>query len=99
MSLLLAAALQAASAPPTETIELTVDQPCQEARTDAEVVVCAKRGDSPYRLRDVAPAKGQALPDAQVKIADGVTAGAETENADVGGFQSNRLMVRFKLKF
>ena len=84
---------------PRETVDLTLSQPCREARTDAEVVVCAKRGDSPYRLRDVPPAKRQALPEAQVTIAEGVTAGAETESAEVGGFQSNRMMVRFKLKF
>ena len=90
---------QIAVTAPRETIDLTIAQPCQEARTDAEVVVCARRGDSPYRLRDVPPAKRQALPDAQVKIANGVSAGAETESADVGGFQSNRMMVRFKLKF
>ena len=41
----------------------------------------------------------QALPDAQVKIAGGVSAGAETESVDVGGFSSNRLMLRFKMKF
>ena len=90
---------QIAGVVPRETIDLTIAQPCQEARTDAEVVVCAKRGDSPYRLRDVPAAKRQALPEAKVTIAEGVTAGAETESAEVGGFQSNRMMVRFKLKF
>jgi hypothetical protein len=34
-----------------------------------------------------------------VKIADGVSAGAETESVEVGGFPSNRLMLRFKMKF
>lgn len=84
---------------PRETIDLTIAQPCQEARTDAEVVVCAKRGDSPYRLRDAPPAKRQALPDAKLTIADGVSVAAETEGAEIGGFASNRMMVRFKLKF
>jgi hypothetical protein len=34
-----------------------------------------------------------------VQIAPGVSAAAETEQADVGGFPSNRFLVRFKIKF
>lgn len=99
MILLLAAVVQTVTVQRSDVIDLTIPQPCQQAKTGEEVVVCGKRGDSPYRLRELPPAKDQALPDAQVKIADGVSAGAETENADVGGFPSNRLMVRFKMKF
>jgi hypothetical protein len=101
MMLLLAAA-QAMSASPPERVDLTIPQPCAEKRPEnGEVVVCANRnGVSPYRLQDPeAPAEGSALPDAEVKIADGVTAGAETQQADVGGFPSNRIMVGLKIKF
>lgn len=98
MFLLLAAALQIVPVQRPETIALTISQPCA-GKTGEEVVVCAKRGDSPYRLRDVPPARRQALPAAQVKIADGVSAGAETESADVGGFASNRMMVRSSSSF
>lgn len=101
MSLLLAVMMQAVSASPPERVDLTISQPCQPTKSaDGEVVVCANRnGDSPYRLRDAPPAQQQALPDGQVQIADGLTGSAETENVDVGGFPSERLMLRLKVKF
>ena len=99
MIFLLAAVVQTVTVQRSDVIDLTIPQPCQQVKTDEEVVVCAKRGENPYRLRELPPAKQQALPDAQVKIADGVSAGAETESADVGGFTSNRFMLRLKVKF
>jgi hypothetical protein len=102
MSLLLAAVLQAAGASPPERVDLTIPQSCAAQRPETdEVVVCANRnGESPYRLTDVpAPAEGEALPKAEVQVAEGVSVGAETEKADVGGFDSNRAMVRLKVKF
>ena len=101
MSLLLAAMFQAVSASPPERVDLTIAQPCQPAKgAEGEVVVCANRnGESPYRLRDVAPVEQKALPDAQVQIAKGVSGGAETESVDVGGFPSNRAMLKLKIKF
>ena len=101
MMLLLAAA-QAMSASPPERVDLTIPQPCAEKRAEnGEVVVCANRnGVSPYRLQEPeAPPEGSALPKAEVKLADGATLGAETEQADVGGFPSNRIMVGLKIKF
>ncbi len=102
MSLLLAAMLQAVSASPPERVDLTIPQPCAAQRSETdEVVVCANRnGESPYRLTEVPePVEGEALPKAEVQVAQGVSAGAETEKADVGGFDSNRAMVRLKVKF
>ena len=93
---------QAVSASPPERIDLTIAQPCQAERADPdEVVVCANRnGESPYRLKQPdPPPRKNALPEAQVKIAEGVSAGAETESVDVGGFPSNRAMIRLKIKF
>jgi hypothetical protein len=99
MIFLLAAVVQTVTVQRLDVIDLTIPQPCERTKADQEVVVCAKRGESPYRLGELPPAKRLALPDAQVKIADGVSAGAETESVDVGGFSSNRLMLRFKMKF
>ena len=99
MNLLLAVAvLQTISATP-ERIDVTVPQPCEPAKAGEEVVVCANRsGESPYRLKQ--PAQKERGPaKAQVQVADGVTAGAETENVDVGGFPSNQFMLRLKMKF
>ena len=98
----LIAAAQAMSASPPERVDLTIPQPCAEQRAETgEVVVCANRnGVSPYRLQEPAgPAEKQALPKAEVKLADGVTAGVGTDQADVGGFPSNRIMLGLKIKF
>jgi hypothetical protein len=65
-----------------------------------EIVVCARRpaGPHPYRINQ--PPAAQSSPSkAEVQIAAGVTATAVTEQADVGGFPSNRFLVRFKIKF
>ena len=94
---------QSMSASPPERVDLTIPQPCSAQRpgADGEVIVCANRnGDSPYRLTDVPePPEGEALRKAEVKVAEGVSAGVETERTDVGGFDSNRAMVRLKVKF
>jgi hypothetical protein len=102
MSLVLAAMIQAMSASPPERVDLTIPQPCAEKRADSgEVVVCANRNAvSPYRLQEPEEApEGSALPKAEVEIADGVTADAGTEQTDVGGFPSNRIMLGLKIKF
>ena len=82
-----------------ETIDLTIPQPCSAGGAD-EVVVCANRnGENPYRLKQVSPPRKKGLPSAQAQIAEGVTVSGETDAADVGGFPSNRAMVRLKVKF
>ena len=101
MSLLLAALLQAMSASPPERVDLTIPQPCAAQRSETDqVVVCGNRkGESPCRLKEpVVPEEGEALPKAEVKLGDGTTFGAETEQADVGGFPSNRIMLGLKIK-
>lgn len=92
---------QAVSASPPDRVDLTVPQPCQAQRADAdEIVVCANRdGQSPYRIKQAERRSDPGMPKAQVKIAQGVNAAAETEQADVGGFPSNRAMIRIKIKF
>ena len=102
MPLFLLALTQAVSATPPERIDITIPQPCAPRKAAAdEVVVCANpNGMSPYRLKDQPPPRpGARLPKAEVQLADGVKVGAETESADVGGFPSNRAMLRLKLKF
>ncbi len=93
--------LQAISATPPETIDLLAPQPCvPPGPTDGEIVVCARRSDgqSPYRIDPTPPARSD-LPKAEVQLADGINASAETESHDVGGFPSKRAMVRLKFKF
>jgi hypothetical protein len=97
MILFLAALAQAvAAAEPT-----AVAPPCSEQGSPStDVIVCARRADgpSPYRIRQLPPPPA-GLPKAEAQIANGVSIGAETESADVGGFVSNRAMLRLKIKF
>ncbi|WP_395623327.1 hypothetical protein [Sphingomonas daechungensis] len=92
---------QVASAAPREVIDLTIPQPCVAAPADGEVVVCANRnGESPYRLRQPRGKVAETdLPKAEVQVANGVAIAGETEQADVGGFPSNRAMIKLKIKF
>jgi hypothetical protein len=101
MPLLLLALTQAISAAPPERIDLTVRKSCPVQRSQSdEVVVCANRGEAnPYRINQPPPPPEAQLPKAETQLADGVSAGAETENVDVGGFPSNRMMIRLKVKF
>ena len=88
MSLLIAAIVQAVTSQPPEKIDLTIPQPCDARKSsDDEIVVCARRseGVSPYGIGEPSPGRA-GPPKAQIQFADGVTASAETESADVGGF-------------
>ena len=100
MSLILAALAQAVTSRPPERIDLTIPQPCvRQESTSGEIVVCARPdGVSPYRLKQP-PSPTKDVPKAEVAIANGVAVGAETESANVGGFTSNRVMARIKIKF
>jgi len=90
---------QVASASPPDRIDITIRQPCRPDQT-GEVVVCANRnGESPYRLKQPAQQAKEGLPRAEKQIAEGVSVSGETEQADVGGFPSNRAMIRLKIKF
>jgi hypothetical protein len=90
---------QVVSATPPERADLTIPQPCR-AQSAGEVVVCANRnGESPYRLKQPAEQAREGLPKAEKEIAEGVSVAGETEAADVGGFPSNRAMIRLKIKF
>jgi hypothetical protein len=92
---------QAVTSVPPEKIDLTIRQPCEarESKSD-EIVVCARRNDgsSPYRISQPPPRQSD-IPKAELQLADGLNASAETESANVGGFLSNRMMVRLKIKF
>ena len=101
MLLVLAAFAQAVSATPPEVIDLTIPQPCEApAPHSDEIVVCATPTDGlgPYRIGQASPPR-PAVPKAEVQLAEGVSASAETESQDVGGVPSNRLMLRLKVKF
>ena len=101
MALLFLAMLQATGSAPSEKVDLIVAQRCKApTATSDEIVVCARRGDglSPYRIKQAPPARSE-IPKAEVQLGDGLSASAETQSYDVGGFPSNRLMMRLKIKF
>lgn len=100
MPLLFAIMLQAATAGPPEKIDLTIRQQCQApGPTGDEIVVCADRGGpGPYRIIQTPPRR-PGLPKAETQIAHGVKLAGETEKVAVGGFPSERFMLRLKMKF
>ena len=99
MSLLLAVT-QAITSMAPERIDLTVRTPCEiEQQSKDEIVVCAEReSQESFRINQPQPKRAKPLR-AEAQLAEGVGVSAETESANVGGFPSNRLMVRLKFKF
>ena len=98
--LLFIALVQPAPVPP-QRIDLTQAPLCApQATTDEDVIVCGRRGDesSRYRIPPLAspPAKDGK---AQWQVGKGTSVSAETEQVDVGGTPSNRVMLRLKFKF
>jgi hypothetical protein len=65
-----------------------------------EIVVCGRAPGElgPSRLPPL-PARESDIPKAETAIGKGIAIAGETEQADVGGVPSNRLMVRLKIKF
>lgn len=93
---------QTISSAPSDRIDLTVQPPCEAYQSGSdEVVVCAPRRDerSPYRLPAPSSEEWDVVPKAEMSLGKGVNLAAETEQVDVGGFPSNRLMLRLKIKF
>ncbi|MEO6581289.1 MAG: hypothetical protein ABIN68_00585 [Sphingomicrobium sp.] len=101
MPLVFLALAPATVSTPAENIPVATSRPCDARRPiSEEIVVCARRGDgsSPYRIKPIKlPSSG--LPKAEMALGNGVSVSAETESSDVGGFPSNRAMVRLKIKF
>ena len=63
-----------------------------------EIVVCAPDQEA-FRVRPLPQTYEGFQPDAEIGVGQNATVGATAEAAGVGGWQSNRIMVRFKLKF
>ena len=101
MTLLFLIMAQAADPAAIDSTASVVPPRCGAERPlNGEIVVCGNRGErtSPYRINQP-PAPQEGLPKAQMQIADGVSASAETEQQILGGWPSNRFMVRLKIKF
>lgn len=63
-----------------------------------EIVVCAQDPET-FRLRPLPEKAEDPVPRTQLKTGEHTSIGAELESAGVGGFVSNRVMIRGKVKF
>ena len=100
--LLQASTVAAAPSPPPQRIDLlrSLAPPKCEPGAEGEIVVCGSRDRSePYRLEPLPPRYVEKPLTAETRAFGNVRAGVTTESASVGGFTSNRVMVRFKLPF
>ena len=98
--LLLVALSQAAISTPTGKI-VVIPRSCDAQTTsNDDLIVCGRRRDDArrYRLPPPTPYKS-ALPNAELKLGNGTSLSAETEQVDIGGTPSNRAMIRLKFKF
>lgn len=64
-----------------------------------EIVVCATDQDEFRHQREFDVPAPPGIPDARISVGEGTTLSAETEQAGVGGFPSNRIMVRLRMGF
>jgi hypothetical protein len=103
LALLVIAGLQsgASPAPALPAVDLTNPNACSEQQRLAsdEIVVCGRKRENPYRLRETFGPTQSRLPSAKVELTKGVSLAAETEKGEVGGVPTNRAMVRVKIKF
>lgn len=91
----------AASASPTAA-PIRVTPTCPAPTEGGDVVVCGRVDRDRFRLAplpDRYQRSAAALPKAEVPLLGRLKGAAETEQADVGGFPSNRVMLRLKLPF
>ena len=99
--LLFMAALQAFAGPPAPVVPhaAPVAPTCPTSPDPDDVVVCAGDPDR-FRLKPLPPrVAGPVLPKAETRVFGNAKVAAETEAASVGGFVSNRAMVRLKVPF
>lgn len=76
-------------------------RPCPtEPDPSGDVVVCGRADQERFRLRPLpGRADDPATPRAEIGVLGDLKAAAETEQGNVGGFPSNRIMLRLKLPF
>lgn len=91
--------LQAVAGPPALDLKaFRAPRPCRPPAPGEDIVVCARTGDE-FRLKPLPPKTSEAaLPKAEVGVGSAKVS-AETEQGSVGGFPSNRAMIRLKMPF
>ena len=94
-------ALQVAGPPHPGPEKLWVARSCaKEADPSDDIVVCGRVDQEQFRLRPLRERTVRlGIPRAETKVLGDLRATAEVEQSDVGGFPSNRLMLRLKLPF
>lgn len=76
----------------------TSTRACRQAGDD-QIVVCATKAKPDERVQVLGSTDEAILPRAEIGLFGDVKAAVENEAADVGGFRSNRVMVRLKVPF
>ena len=97
----LQASTAAAGPPAALPAPIRIIAPCPLPDDGSDVTVCARRHAADrYRLRALpATTTGTALPKAEVRVFGNAKLTGEAEAGSVGGFTSNRAMVRLKVPF
>lgn len=96
--LVMAQAITAIGPPLVVDPRLRAGAPCTRSSEAGEITVCGST-EQPYRLKSDLPKSDELrLPKAEVSALGG-KATIETEQVGVGGFPSNRVMLRMKWKF
>lgn len=99
----LVVALQASavSGPPLDVPrKLRATNACKPDAADPDAIVVCARRDEPYRLKPLPQrADDPAIPKAETTLLGKTRLAVEGEQAGVGGFVSNRAMVRLKIPF
>ena len=92
--------LQSAAGPPASDAErLRTTHDCESGGGEpGDIVVCGRPDDDQYRLKPLPERyrEDSVIPRAEFDAAGGKIA-AEAERKDVGGFPSNRIMLRWKV--
>ncbi|WP_421853893.1 hypothetical protein [Novosphingobium sp.] len=98
--LVLAEALPSLASNLPAKIDLGISRRCNPQPVDGEIVVCARPdANVRYRYRDLSVEQATILPRAEVRLNDRMSIAVTADNANVGGFSSQRAMVHFKLRF
>ncbi len=103
MLVLVAMMLQsdAVSGPPAPAVARLTPRPDCPANDGGDIVVCARKDNDQFRLKTLPERYSQAPQriKAETNLSRNTKLSAETEAASVGGFVSNRAMIRLKMGF
>ena len=86
---------------PSPIIEVQAKDSCGSAADDErDIIICAAPNNgSAYRVGPDIADEASSLPKAKIDLSEDVSLSAEAESVEVGGAQSDRAMIRLKIRF